>query len=120
MKTSSAKAKGRKLQQMVVKTILEVNPSLHEDDVVSRPMGSGGEDIMLSENARSWVPFSFECKNTRAFPGLPALRQAEANSKRRGLPIVCWKPAGKGKDDVIAYFNLKDFLVWVKGEKMNG
>ncbi len=120
MKTSSAKAKGRKLQKMVVEIILEVNPFLHEDDVVSRPMGSGGEDIMLSDHARSWVPFSFECKNTRSFPSVAALRQAKANSKRRGLPIVCWKPPGKGKEDVIAYFNLQELLEWVKEEKING
>ena len=119
MKTQSAKAKGRKLQQMVAETILEVFPFLHEDDVVSRPMGSGGEDIMLSRKAREWCPFSFECKNTKTFPSTKALDQARANRKGH-LANVCWKPPRKGKDDVIIYFNLKEFLEWVRGERLNG
>ena len=63
MKPSSAKAKGRTLQQWVQKKILELNPSLTENDVRSTPMGTQGEDVQLSEAARSLVPFHIEAKN---------------------------------------------------------
>lgn len=119
MKTQSAKAKGRKLQKMVAETILKVCPFLQEDDVVSRPMGSQGEDIMLSPKARQWCPLSFECKNTKTFPSIAGLDQAKANCKGH-LPAVCWKPPGKGKEDIIIYFRLEELLEWIKMERMNG
>ncbi len=72
-------------------------------------MGSGGEDIMLSPAARKKFPFSVECKNTKSFPSLEALRQAEYNSKGY-TPIVCWKPPRKGFDDTLVYMKLGSFL----------
>jgi hypothetical protein len=109
MKSQSRKAKGRELQKHAASVIREVL-DLPEEDVVSRPMGSAGEDIMLSERARAKIPFDIECKNTKSFPSLAALRQA----KDRGsdlLPAAVWKPFGKSMDDSIIYFNLKEFLV---------
>jgi len=72
-------------------------------------MGSGGEDIMLSPAARKKLPVSLECKNTKEFPALSALRQAKANSKCYS-PVVCWKPPRKGYDDTLIYMKLDDFL----------
>jgi len=72
-------------------------------------MGSAGEDIMLSEKARRKLPCDIECKNTKSFPSLAALQQA----KDRGsdlLPMAVWKPFGKGMEESIVYFNLRDFL----------
>jgi hypothetical protein len=63
MKPSSAKAKGRRLQQHVRDRIRATFPSLHPDDVQSRSSGSNGEDVMLSPAARDLVPFSIECGN---------------------------------------------------------
>jgi hypothetical protein len=111
MKTSSCKSKGRALQKHVAREIAETL-DLEEDDVVSRPMGSGGEDIMLSPAARKKFPFSVECKNTKTFPNLEALRQADYNSKGYN-PVVCWKPPRKGFDDTIIYMRLDSFLkIW--------
>ena len=62
MNTQSAKAKGRKLQQWVRDAIISAC-NLQADDVQSRSMGAGGEDIMLSPTARAEFPFSIECKN---------------------------------------------------------
>lgn len=113
MKTQSCKAKGRELQKHVAKVIRE-EFDLPDDDVVSRPMGSGGEDIMMSTRARQVFPFSLECKNTKKFPSLEALEQAEYNAKGY-TPVVCWKPPRKGMDDTIVYLKLKDFVsLWRK------
>ena len=46
MKTQSAKAKGRKLQQWVRDQIIE-QLEVHPEDIESRSMGAGGEDSKL-------------------------------------------------------------------------
>ena len=78
MKTSSAKAKGRKLQQwfasIMVKTL-----NLHEEDIESRPMGSQGEDIIMGRESREKFPYSIECKNQEAVNVWKAYEQAESN-----------------------------------------
>ena len=80
MKTSSAKAKGRKLQQwfasIMVKTL-----NLHEEDLESRPMGSQGEDIIMGRESREKFPYSLECKNQEAVNVWKAYEQAESNCK---------------------------------------
>ena len=48
MKTSSAKAKGRKLQQWFANVLVETL-GLDSEDIESRPMGSQGEDIILGK-----------------------------------------------------------------------
>jgi len=66
----SRKSKGRRLQQAVVKKILEAFPQLSPRDVQSRSMGSAGEDIILSEAAFQLLPCSFEAKNKETNKGL--------------------------------------------------
>ena len=80
MKPQSCKAKGRRLQQMIVRDLLERFPELTEDDVRSTSMGAGGEDVQLSAAARRSVPFSFEAKNQERLNLWSALDQAHANS----------------------------------------
>lgn len=63
MRPASAKAKGRKGQQLVRDLILELFPSLEPDDVRSTAMGSPGEDLLLSPAARKLVPYQIESKN---------------------------------------------------------
>ena len=46
MKTQSAKAKGRKLQNWVRDKLIELL-SVHEEDVESRSMGASGVDFVL-------------------------------------------------------------------------
>ena len=62
MKTQSAKAKGRKLQQWVRDQIIE-QLEVHPEDIESRSMGAGGEDLIMARAARQKFPFSVECKN---------------------------------------------------------
>lgn len=86
MKTSSAKAKGRRLQQEVRDVLLQVS-KLHDDDIRSTPMGCSGEDIMLSPAARAIFPWSIECKNVEKLSIWSAIEQARYNSKTN-TPVV--------------------------------
>ena len=80
MKTSSAKAKGRKLQQWFTKVLIE-GLSLNEEDLESRPMGSQGEDIIMGRESREKFPYSIECKNQEAVNVWKAYEQASENCK---------------------------------------
>jgi len=80
--TSSAKAKGRKLQQLVRdKLIALLTPrGIVEDDVKSTGMGQGGEDVQLSPAARKYMPVSIECKRYSKFAIYGLYEQAEKAS----------------------------------------
>jgi len=78
MKTSSAKAKGRKLQQWFTQKLIE-GLNLNEEDLESRPMGSQGEDIIMGRESRKKFPYSIECKNQEAVNVWKAYEQAESN-----------------------------------------
>lgn len=110
MKTSSAKAKGRNLQKYVVARILHYFPSLVHDDVISRSMGSQGEDVMLSPVARKLLPISIECKNKKAFSIYKDYAQASSNSHTYH-PIVVIK---QNKSEPLAVMNLEYFLTLLK------
>ena len=62
MNTSSAKAKGRRLQKWVREQLIE-KLEIHEEDIESRSMGAGGEDLIMARAARKKFPYSVECKN---------------------------------------------------------
>ena len=80
MKTSSAKAKGRRLQQEVRALLVEAFHQLLPDDIRSTGMGQSGEDLQMSPLARQHIPFSFECKNQEKLNIWSAIKQAEANN----------------------------------------
>lgn len=89
MRTSSAKAKGRRLQQAVAAAIRE-RFHLAPDDVRPAIMGESGEDIKLSTAAREKFPFAVECKNQERLNVWDALAQAEANAAN-GTPLLVFK-----------------------------
>ena len=51
MKTSSAKAKGRRLQQKFMQLLIE-KLDIDPEDIESRSMGAAGEDLIMSKAAR--------------------------------------------------------------------
>ena len=53
---------------------------IHPEDLESRPMGSGGEDLIMSRAAREKFPFSIEAKNQESGNVWNAYEQAKANS----------------------------------------
>ena len=78
MKTQSAKAKGRKLQQWVGDQIIE-QLEVDTEDIESGSMGAGGEDLIMARAARQKFPFSVECKNVEKLNVWEAYEQAKAN-----------------------------------------
>lgn len=94
---ATRKAKGRRLQQWVRDLIIEVF-GLPEDDVKSTSMGASGEDVQLSDRARTAFPFSVECKNKERINVWEEYKQAQSNcgeyepilviSRNRHKPLV--------------------------------
>lgn len=79
MKTQSAKAKGRRFQQWVRDVLIE-KLKIHPEDIESRSMGAGGEDLIMARAARESFPYSIECKNQEALNVWKSYEQSEANS----------------------------------------
>ena len=80
MKTQSAKAKGRRLQQWFRDLLIE-KLDIHPEDIESRSMGAGGEDLILARAAREKFPYSIECKNQESVNLWKSYEQAQENSK---------------------------------------
>ena len=79
MKTSSAKQKGRKLQQWMRDLLIE-KLGVHPEDIESRSMGSQGEDLIMARAAREKFPLSIECKNQESVNVWKSYEQASENS----------------------------------------
>ena len=80
MKTQSAKAKGKRLQQWGRNLLIE-KLEVHPEDVESRSMGAGGEDLIMARAAREKFPYSIECKNQEKVNIWESYSQAVENSK---------------------------------------
>ena len=79
MRPQSAKAKGRNFQKWVREQLIE-HRDVHPEDIESRSMCEGGEDLIMARDARKKFPFSIECKNQEKLNVYDAYAQAEANS----------------------------------------
>ena len=89
MKTQSAKAKGRRLQQWIRDQLIE-KLLVDEQDVESRSMGASGEDLIMARDARRKFPYSIECKNVEKVNVWEPYEQAKSNAKK-GEPLVVIK-----------------------------
>lgn len=88
MKTQSAKAKGRRLQQWVRKKLIELL-DIHPEDIESRSMGAGGEDLIMARAAREKFPYSIECKNQEKLNVWKSYDQAVDNcGKYQALLVI--------------------------------
>lgn len=117
IKTSSAKAKGRKLQQEVAALILAMFPTLEPDDVRSTSMGAGGEDVQLSPAARRAFPFTIECKQRAEHAVYTFYDQASSHGKKERAagkpgyePLVIVRAHGR---KALAVLDLNYFL-WMQ------
>lgn len=88
MKPSSAKNKGRILQQWVAKKLHEYAPALQEGDVRSTSMGAGGEDVQLSPAARAVYPIQIECKNLAKIAVYDYYRQAATHGGHEPVVVI--------------------------------
>ena len=119
MKTSSAKAKGRRLQDWVTdKLILYLqtccDPKDLEDTVTTAIMGEMGADVRLVGRARKHFPYSIECKNQEKFSGIyNIIDQARNHSSSPPLAFIKMnrKPALvilEAEEFFTCYFKQKD------------
>ena len=91
IKTSSAKGKGRKLQQLVRDKLLSLSETFREGDIESTGMGQSGEDIQLSPHARDLLPISVECKSHAKFAVYSIIDQCKSNCPDGCEPVVVLK-----------------------------
>ena len=111
MKTQSAKAKGRKLQQWTRDCLIE-SLRIHPEDIESRSMGAGGEDLIMSRAARKAFPYSIECKNQEKINIWSAYEQASENSGDY-TPLVVLK---RNNSKPLVLIDAETFIALHKGE----
>lgn len=108
MKTRSAKAKGRRLQNEICGMLLEhFKEKLQGGDLRPAIMGETGEDIKRSPLAKQLLPFSFECKNQEKLNIWSALKQAQENRSEGDAPIVAFT---RNRSDIYVALRFDDFL----------
>jgi hypothetical protein len=88
MKTKSAKAKGRRLQNWVACIIGKITGyKVGKDEMIApREMGQNGVDVRLVGDVRKEFPFSIECKNQESWSIHDWIKQAKGNV----LPDTDW------------------------------
>lgn len=110
MKTQSRKAKGRRLQQQFMQLLIE-KLDIDPEDIESRSMGAGGEDLIMSKAARDKFPYSIECKNQERMNIWQAWEQAN-NNKGIYEPLVVIK---KEWCKTISSIRCREFFRYDKG-----
>ena len=108
MLTSSAKSKGRKLQNLVRDTLRNIFINqLENDDITARQMGGAGTDIVTSPAAKKLIIFDIECKNQEKLQVPAALKQAYDNSTPGRIPLLVFK---KNKGNVYVALSYDHFM----------
>ena len=82
MRTSSAKAKGRRLQDWMRKHLVDKLGLAPDTDMVrTAVMGESGADVQLMGDLKMRFPYAIECKNQEKLKGIyDVLAQAESHS----------------------------------------
>lgn len=92
MRTSSAKAKGRRAVQELQSLVLRWFPDLTERDVRITPSGSTGEDLQLSQAAVEQFPYAVEVKNQERLNIWQSLAQTLQHSQKLQLkPLLAFR-----------------------------
>lgn len=111
MKTSSAKGKGRRLQDKVVLKFRELfTNTLHQKDINPQVMGQNGTDVVLSPSAKNIIAFDIECKNQESLVGATlanAIAQCEGNTEEGRIPLLIFKKNGEPERCILRF---DDFL----------
>lgn len=112
MKASSAKAKGRRLQNRFVEA---ATAALHLEPGDLRPaiMGETGEDIKRSPAGRRAFRYSVECKNQEALNVWSAMKQAKQNAGPEDEPLLVFT---RNHEDVYAVVRASHLLELLAGK----
>lgn len=119
MRTSSAKAKSRRLQNYVAGVFLHLgnrlaHPPLQSGDVQPRQMGGAGVDIVLSPTAFKMFPFAVECKQVEKLNVYEAFtKNYDRYENGNTYPILVHS---KNRSRVLVTLTFRDFLLLVYGE----
>jgi hypothetical protein len=109
VKTSSAKAKGRRACAELAAALYAHAPSLQPGDIEVTSSGATGEDLKLSPAARKIYPFAIEVKNQEALNIWASLDQAKTHvSQRQVFPLLAFK---RNKSEMYVAMSLADFLL---------
>lgn len=113
MRTSSAKAKGRRLCAQVRERLLVMAPDLKDGDIAVTPSGVTGPDLYMSPRAQEIYPIVWEMKNQEALNIWEALKQSETHLKHvkgdeKMCPVVAFSRNRVGK--IYVAMDLEDFL----------
>lgn len=85
MRTKSAKAKARRLQDWVVQKLITILDLTPEQTVKPAIMGEKGVDVQLATSVSSIFPYSIECKNVERLNIWDAWEQTTANCLKSSL-----------------------------------
>ena len=111
MKTSSGKAKARRLQDKVTFKFRELfKEILAIGDIKPAIMGMIGTDVVLSPSAKNLIAFDIECKNVEKLIGsnlTSAITQCEENTEEGRIPLLIFKKNGEPERVIL---KLDDFL----------
>lgn len=108
MKTSSAKAKGRRCAQQAKDMLLKASGRLEEDDITVTPSGVTGPDLHLSPAALKQYPFAVECKNVEKLNVWEALSQSEDHAMfTNKVPILIFT---RNRSDTYVALKFSTFL----------
>lgn len=119
MKSSTCKAKGRRLQKLVAEKIQKFTGLGCGPDcpIESRQMGQNGPDIRLDIEARKLFPFTVECKNQEKWSLPSAIEQCQTNC----YPGTDWLVVlGKNRTKPIVVLDLDVFFELLHKAKKKG
>ena len=109
MKTASAKAKGRRLQDWTCQQISKLLkiPWGRDEHIAPREMGQSGTDVRLVGRAKRMFPFSVECKYQEKWKVHEWIKQAKENKeKKTDWLLVC----RKNRMDAVIIMDAKAFF----------
>ena len=117
MKTSSAKAKARRVQNFVAgffSIFGQMFLGLKDGDVTPRPMGQGGVDIIFSPAALVYFPYDIECKNQEKLSIVSTYNTHARNYEHTGRTPLLIHAKNKSKLLVtLSFADLVQLMVYV-------
>ena len=116
IKPSSAKGKGRGLQQWVcdrISRLLNIPYNQSDDDCLihSREMSSNGVDVILRGKAKELFPYSIECKACETLSIPQWVEQAKSNQQENTDWMLIFKKQSMGSEPYVV-------LSWETFEKI--
>lgn len=111
MRTSSVKAKGRRLQNFVAGVFLALGKriySFQEGEITPRQMGGAGTDVVFTPYAAKQFQFDIECKQVEKLSIVATFNKHARNYESTGrIPLLIHS---KNRTRVLVTLTFDDFL----------